>query len=73
MKALRENDTFRLPKAVEGTVIGEREVVSLPKGTLVAVVLVHGDALAPLAYEVEAFLEESGRYVLATVEASDFQ
>lgn len=71
MTVLRENDTFSLPRLIDATVIGEREVVVLPQGTTVAVVLVFGDSRAPVAYEVEAFLQESGRYALATVDASD--
>ncbi|MGT2430709.1 hypothetical protein ACU4HD_22220 [Cupriavidus basilensis] len=70
---MRENDVFSLSKPVEATVIGEHDIVVLPVGTVVSVVLVFGDPGAPAAYEVEAFLEDSGRYALATVEARDIQ
>jgi hypothetical protein len=71
MKAMKENNVFPLSKPVEATVIGEHDVVVLPIGTVVSVVIVFGDPNAPAAYEVEVFLKDSGRYALATVEASD--
>ncbi|VVD67587.1 hypothetical protein PIN31009_00435 [Pandoraea iniqua] len=70
---MREGDVFALSGPVEATVIGERDVVVLPLGTIVSVVLVFGDDNAPDAYEVEAFLADCGRYALATVEASDMR
>ncbi|RBB31704.1 hypothetical protein DPV79_40655 [Burkholderia reimsis] len=73
MKVMKENDVFSLSKSVEAMVIGEQDVVVLPVGTVVSVVLVFGDPSAPVAYEVEAFLEDSGRYALGTVEALDIQ
>lgn len=70
---MKENDVFSLSKPVEATVIDEHDVVVLPVGTVVSVVLVFGDPSAPVAYEVEAFLDDSGRYALATVEARDIR
>lgn len=71
MKALRENDTFSLPRAIDATVIGERESTVLAAGTIVTVVLVLGDESQPAAYEVEAYLPETDRYAIATVSADD--
>lgn len=73
MRVMKENDVFSLSKAVEATMIGEHNVVVLPIGTVVSVVVVFGDPGAPVAYEVEAFLEGSGGYALATIEALDIQ
>jgi hypothetical protein len=70
---MKENDVFSLSKPVEATVIGEHGVVVLPVGTIASVVLVFGDPSAPVAYEVEASLEDSGRYALGTLEARDIQ
>lgn len=69
MTEMKENDTFELTKPVDATVIGEHESVVLAQGTVVTVVLVHGDPDEPVAYEVEAFLPESGKYALATIQA----
>ncbi|CAB3792043.1 hypothetical protein [Pararobbsia alpina] len=69
MTAMKENDTFELTRPVDATVIGEHESVVLAPGTVVTVVLVFGDPDKPVAYEVEAFLSESGKYALATIEA----
>ncbi|RQR43491.1 hypothetical protein DIE20_11550 [Burkholderia sp. Bp9131] len=68
---MKENDVFALAKPIDASVIGTGDIVELPIGTVVSVVLVFGDPNAPTAYEVEAFLEGSDTYVLATVEASD--
>jgi hypothetical protein len=73
MTAMKENDTFGLTKAVDATVVGEHESVVLAPGTVVTVVLVFGDPDEPVAYEVEAFLPESEKYALATIEASDLR
>lgn len=73
MKILKENDVFSLLKPVEAAVIGNSDIVLLPRGQVVSVVLVFGDPYAPVAYEVEAFLKDSNRYALAIVEASDIQ
>lgn len=71
MKIMKENDVFSLAKPVEGIVIGQHDVVVLPAGQVVSVVLVYGDPDGPTAYEVEAFVKDSDRYALATVTASD--
>lgn len=72
MKILKENDCFALGKAVRGLVIGERQEITLPIGTVVTVVLVHGDPDQPKAYEIEAYVHEQDFYVLATVEVDSF-
>ncbi|RXV64981.1 hypothetical protein D1006_32890 [Burkholderia stabilis] len=71
MEIMKENDVFSLSEPVEAMAIGEHEVVVLPVGTVVSVVLAFRDPSAPVAYEVEAFLEDSGRYALATVGVLD--
>lgn len=71
MNAMKENDVFSLPKAVNAVVVGEKTTTVLPGGTVVTVVLVFGDPASPAAYEVEAFLPESNSYALATFEAAD--
>jgi len=40
---MKENDTFKLSKAVNATVIGEHTEVVLSVGTIVTVVLVFGE------------------------------
>lgn len=52
-------------------VIGEHREITLPIGTVVTVVLVHGDPEHPKAYEIEAHVPEQDCYVLATVEADN--
>lgn len=71
MNAMKENDVFSLPKAVNAIVIGEKNAIVLPAGTVVTVVLVFGDPASPVAYEVEAFLPESNSYALATFDVTD--
>ena len=68
---MKENDNFQLSKPVEAEVIGEHTLVILPAGTAVTIVLVFGDPALPEAYEVEAYLPETGTYALATISARD--
>lgn len=69
MHAFKESDSARLRIPVEAEVIGERRKVSLPAGTPVAVVLVHGAPESPDAYELEAYIVEQNCYALVTVPA----
>ncbi|ORC52898.1 hypothetical protein B2G74_00205 [Burkholderia sp. A27] len=71
MDGMREGDAFSLSKPIDAMVTGTSDLIVLPTGTVVSIVLVFGDPNAPAAYEVEAFLEDGDRYALATVEASD--
>lgn len=71
MKIFRENDYFVLRQPLEGTVIGESHKFTLPVGTTVTVVLVHGSPICPIAYELEAYIKEKDWYVLATIEAQN--
>ncbi len=71
MKILKENDCFSLTKPISGEAIGERREIVLPIGTIVTVVLVHGDPTQPIAYEIEAYVSEQDCYVLATIEVGD--
>jgi len=72
MKIFKENDSVSLTKAVNGEVIGKRRELTLPIGTVVTVVFVHGDPNHPKAYEIEAHVQEEDCYVLATVEVDSF-
>lgn len=71
MKAMKENDTFKLSQSVEATAIGENRTVALPAGRVVTVVMVLGDPNSPAAYEVEAFMPDDNTYALATIDAHD--
>lgn len=68
---MKESDTFELSKPAEAEVVGEARTVVLPAGTVVTVVLVFGEPSSPVAYEVEAFLQDDDVYVLATIEAKN--
>lgn len=69
MKIFKENDSTLLTRPIVGEVIGERREITLQIGTLVTVVLVHGDPDQPKAYEIESYIQEQDCYVLATIEA----
>lgn len=71
MKIFKENDSTLLTRPIAGEVIGERREITLQVGTLVTVVLVHGDPEQPKAYEIEGYIQEQDCYVLATIEAGN--
>lgn len=68
MKIYRENDVICLRHSVVAEVIGEARSLVVPVGTVGAIVLVHGNPLAPLAYEVEFQMKDQNCYALATIE-----
>lgn len=70
MKIFRENDVVRLCKDVMANVITGGEVL-IPQGGEGTVVLVHGDADQPSAYEVEFYIPEQKYFAIATVEQSE--
>lgn len=69
MKIHHENDVIILRESVTADVIGEGQTLTIPAGTLGAIVLVHGDPMNPEAYEVEFHIQERNCYALATIEA----
>lgn len=69
MNIHRENDVIRLQESVIADVIGEGRALTVPAGTVGAVVLVHGDPESPAAYEIEFHIQEQNCYALATIEA----
>ncbi|KNH47349.1 DUF4926 domain-containing protein [Pseudomonas lini] len=68
MNIFRENDVVRLRIGVEANIITGDEVF-IPKGAEGTVVIVHGNADQPSAYEVEFFISEQNDFALATVDA----
>jgi hypothetical protein len=70
MEIFKEYDSVRLLVDVDADVIGESRKLLLHAGALATVVLVHGDASVPDAYELESYISEQDCYTLATVEAS---
>ncbi len=71
MTVHHENDVIHLRKSVSADVIGEKRSLVIPSGTAGAIVLVHGDPLQPLAYEVEFYISDQDCYALATIEARE--
>jgi hypothetical protein len=69
MTVHNENDVIHLREPVNADVIGEKRSLLIPSGTAGAIVLVHGDSLQPLAYEVEFYISDQDCYALATIEA----
>ena len=66
-----ENDVIRLREPVNADVIGEERSLVISAGTAGAIVLVHGDPMEPLAYEVEFYIQDQDCYALATIEAGE--
>ena len=69
MKIYRENEVICLRHPVAAEVIGEARSLVVPIGTVGAIVLVHGNPLAPQAYEVEFQMKDQNCYALATIDA----
>jgi hypothetical protein len=69
MKIYQENDVIYLREPVVAGVIGERRMLTMPTGTVGAIVFVHGNPIKPVAYEVEFYIQEQDCYALATIEA----
>jgi hypothetical protein len=67
----KDGDKIVLTKSISADVIGEQRKLDLPAGTIASVVVVYGDPNQPVAYEVEAYVEEHDCYVLATVDVAD--
>ncbi|MGH8383676.1 hypothetical protein [Pseudomonas sp.] len=68
MNIFRENDVVLLREGVEAKIITGDEVF-IPEGTEGTIVIVHGSADQPSAYEVEFFIPEQNDFALATVDA----
>lgn len=71
MKIYRENEVICLRHSVVAEVIGEARSLVVPVGAVGAIVLIHGNPLAPLAYEVEFQMKDQNCYALATIEADN--
>ena len=69
MSTFKEIDVIKLRRAVEADVIGEGRRSVIPAGAAGTVVLVHGPAANPTAYEIEFYIADSDSFALATVEA----
>lgn len=68
MNIFRENDVVLLREGVEAKIITGDEVF-IPEGAEGTIVIVHGSADQPSAYEVEFFIPEQNDFALATVDA----
>ncbi|MFS2094918.1 hypothetical protein ACCC96_18115 [Pseudomonas sp. Pseusp11] len=68
MNVFRENDVVCLQVGVKANIITGDEVF-IPKDAEGTVVIVHGNADQPSAYEVEFFIPEQNDFALATVDA----
>lgn len=64
-----ENDAVHLREAVKADVIGEKRLINVEAGAIGTAVLVHGEPMKPLAYEVEFYIQDQDCYVLATIDA----
>lgn len=70
MKTDHENDVIRLRESVVADVIGDGRALTVAAATPGVVVLVHGDPVNPVAYEIEFHIQEQNCYALATVEVA---
>jgi hypothetical protein len=68
MNIFRENDVVLLREGVEAKIITGGGI-SIPEGAEGTVVIVHGSADQPSAYEVEFFIPGQNDFALATVDA----
>jgi Domain of unknown function (DUF4926) len=69
MSTYKEIDVIRVRRSVEADVLGEHATFVVPSGSLGTVVLVHGPAAKPSAYEIEFYVAERDAFALATVDA----
>lgn len=69
MIAHHENDVVHLQEAIRADVIGEYRSINIDAGTIGTIVLVHGEPMVPLAYEVEFYIQDQACYALATIDA----
>lgn len=64
-----ENDAVRLKEPIKADVIGEGRSINIGAGAIGAIVYVYGEAMKPLAYEVEFYIKDQDCYALATIDA----
>ena len=71
MHVFKDNDVVRILQVAKGDAVeATGEYVPVPAGSMGTIVDVAGDPNQPSDYVVEFFLEGSGEYVLAVVDAS---
>ena len=69
MSTFKEIDVIRLRRSVEADLLGQPGRHLVPSGSVGTVVLVHGPAAEPSAYEIEFYIAERDAFALASVEA----
>lgn len=73
MKTFNENDVVKVNKNIIGLSIGDSLETIIPKGSIVTIVYIYGKPEEPDAYEIEAYLLEADKYILATVKIIDLE
>lgn len=73
MKTFNENDVVKVNKNIIGLSIEESIEVSIPNGTIVTIVHIYGKPEQADAYEIEAYLSEIDKCILATVKIIDLE